>query len=210
MNIESIKSKINLKNPAFLGIIIGIVLFIISFVLYYHFIYTGLKLKESQKKSVLSAATSKYNSYLELIRDYPVILKQNKELVKEFTRLLLELPPKKNIPQLLMKISNDEKLLDLNLNMFRPDKGINKGFYQTVPFSMNISGNFYNVYKFFYKLAAMKRIIDVHRVSITSKAKGGKVSASFQGTAYSFIGKQMPKPGQKKQAAAAGKPVKKP
>ncbi len=188
MNIESIKSKIDLKNPKVLGLIIGIILFIVIVGIYYYFVYSGLKAKEAQKQNALSAATAKYNSYLALVRSYPLLLKQDKKLNKEFAGLLLELPSKKNIPQLLMKISNYEKVLNLNLNMFKPEKGIAKGFYETVPFSMNISGNFYNVYKFFYKLAAMKRIIDVHNVSISKEAKGGKVSVSFNGTTFSFIG----------------------
>ena len=193
MNIESVKSKIDLKNPKVLGVIISIVLFIIIIGVYYYFIYSGLKSKETQKQNTLNAATSKYNSYLSLARSYPVIVKQDKKLNKEFAGLVLELPSKKNIPQLLMKIANYEKVLNLNLNMFKPDKGMTKGFYETVPFSMNISGNFYNVYKFFYKLASMKRIVDVHDVSISKKAKGGKVSVSFQGTTFSFIGAVKPK-----------------
>ena len=193
MNLESIKSKIDLKNPKVLGIIISIVLFIVIIGVYYYFIYSGLKSKEAQKQNALNAATSKYNSYLTLARSYPLVLKQDKKLSKEFAGLLLELPSKKNIPQLLMKISNYEKVLNLNLNMFKPDKGMTKGFYETVPFSMNISGNFYNVYKFFYKLASMKRIVDVHGVSISKKAKDGNVSVSFQGTTFSFIGAVKPK-----------------
>ena len=193
MNLESVKSKIDLKNPKVLGIIISIILFIVIIGVYYYFIYSGLKSKEAQRQNALNAATSKYNSYLTLVRSYPLILKQDKKLSKEFAGLLLELPSKKNIPQLLMKISNYEKVLNLNLNMFKPDKGMAKGFYETVPFSMNISGNFYNVYKFFYKLASMKRIVDVHGVSISKKAKGGNVSVSFQGTTFSFIGAVKPK-----------------
>ncbi len=193
MNLESIKSKIDLKNPKVLGVIISIILFIVIIGVYYYFIYAGLKAKEVQKQNTLNAATAKYNSYLTLVRSYPQTLKQYKKLNKEFAGLLLELPSKKNIPQLLMKISNYEKVLNLNLNMFKPDKGTAKGFYETVPFSMNISGSFYNVYKFFYKLASMKRIVDVHDVSISKKAKGGNVSVSFQGTTFSFIGMIRPK-----------------
>jgi Tfp pilus assembly protein PilO len=208
MNLESIKSKIDLKNPKVLGIIISIILFIVIIGVYYYFIYSGLKSKEAQKQNALNAATAKYNSYLTLARSYPLILKQDKKLSKEFAGLLLELPSKKNIPQLLMKISNYEKVLNLNLNMFKPDKGMTKGFYETVPFSMNISGNFYNVYKFFYKLASMKRIVDVHGVSISKKAKDGNVSVSFQGTTFSFIGavklKSPVKPAQR--PAAVKKP----
>ena len=106
MNLESIKSKIDLKNPKVLGIIISIVLFIVIIGVYYYFIYSGLKSKEAQKQNALNAATSKYNSYLTLARSYPLVLKQDKKLSKEFAGLLLELPSKKNIP-LLFTFSAD-------------------------------------------------------------------------------------------------------
>lgn len=188
MDIKLVKSKINFGNPAVLGTAISIVLFIVIMGIYYYFIYSGLRAKASQKQTELSQITAKYNSYLALVRSYPVLLKQDRKLNEEFASLLLELPSKKNIPQLLMKVSNYEKILNLNLKMFKPEKGIAKGFYKTVPFSMNISGDFYNVYKFFYKLAVMKRIVDVHNVAIARTSKERKVSVSFSGTTFSFIG----------------------
>ncbi|MHB8232622.1 MAG: type IV pilus inner membrane component PilO [bacterium] len=197
MDIKSIKSKINFSNPAVLGIAISIVLFAVIMGIYYYFLYSGLRIKASQKETAFSQVKMKYNSYLSLVRSYPVLLEQDKNLNKEFAGLLLELPSKKNIPQLLMKISNYERFLNLNLKMFKPKKGVVKGFYETVPFSMNISGDFYNVYKFFYKLAAMKRIVDVHNVAISKTSKGSKVSASFDGTAFSFIGTPPASPANK-------------
>ncbi|MHB1661616.1 MAG: type IV pilus inner membrane component PilO [bacterium] len=188
MDIKSIKSKIDFSNPAVLGVTISIVLFIVIMGIYYYFIYSGLKTKAAQKETTFNQVKMKYDSYLSLVKSYPVLLKQDKKLDKEFAGLLLELPSKKNIPQLLMKISDYERLLNLNLKMFKPEKGVIKGFYETVPFSMNISGDFHNVYKFFYKLAVMKRIVNAHNISISRASKGNKVSVSFKGTTFSFIG----------------------
>jgi type IV pilus assembly protein PilO len=209
MDIKSVKDKINLSNQAVLGTVITIALFIAIIGIYYYFIYSGLSAKALAKESVLNTVKAKYNSYLILTRSYPALLRQDKNLEKEFSGLLGELPSKKNIPQLLMKISNYEKQLNLNLKMFKPGKGVARGFYKTVPFSMNISGDFYNVYKFFYKLSVMKRIIDIHSVSITKTSKGSKVSVSFEGTSFSFIGalpeKPIKKPVNKK--AGSGSPA---
>ena len=66
---------------------------------------------------------------------------------------------------------------------------------------------FNNVYKFFYKLAVMKRIVDVHNVAISRASKGRKVSVSFNGTAFSFIG--APPAGQLKAGKKNGGAVKK-
>ncbi len=188
MDINSIKSKINFGSPKVKGIVISVVLFIAIMGIYYYFFYSGLNAKAAQEQNSLNQATEKYNSYFALAGQYPALSKRYKKLKAEFSGFLNELPSKKNIPELLMKISNYEKSLNLNLNMFKPEKGIAKGFYETVPFSMNISGNFYNVYKFFYKLAVMKRIVDAHNVSLSNAAKGGRVSVSFKGTTFSFIG----------------------
>ncbi len=187
INLKSIKAKLNFKNPVFLGIAVSLAIFIVIIGIYDYFIYSKLKIKAAQKEAALSAVKTKYDSYLVLVKSYPALLAQEKKLNKEFSGLLDELPSKKDIPQLLMKISNYEKILGLNLKMFKPEKGAAEGFYRTVPFSMNITGNFYNVYKFFYKLAVMKRIVDVHNVSISGMSKNNEVSAGFKGTTFSFI-----------------------
>ena len=180
--------NIKFNGPLGYGLIVSVAIFIIILGGYYFLSYSKLETRLSQKKAVLNTAKAKYNSYLALVKSYPVLMKQYKALSKEFASLVLELPPKKDIPGLLMKIANYEKLLSLNLKMFKPGKVVAKGFYEAVPFSMDISGNFYNVYKFFYKLATMKRIVDVHDVSISNGAKGQKVSVSFNGTTFSFTG----------------------
>ena len=191
------KTKIDFKNPNILGLTVSIVLFVIIMAIYYYFVYSGLAVKLSQKEAMLKDIRIKYNSYLTLVKSYPMLIKREKALNKEFASLILELPSKKDIPGLLMKIANYEKALRLNLKMFKPGKVIANGFYETVPFSMNISGDFYNVYKFFYKLAIMKRIVDVHDVSISKGSKGERVSVGFKGTTFSFVGTPLKKPVKK-------------
>ncbi len=199
------KIKIDFENPAVLSLVLSIVLFIVIMGLYYYLIYSGLAVKLSQKKIMLEDIKVKYNSYLTIAGSYPVLAKQQKTLDGEFADLIPELPPKKDIPGLLMKISNYEKLLGLNLKMFKPGKARAGGFYETIPFSMSISGHFRNVYQFFYKLASMKRIMDVHDVSVISRgSKGRRVSVNFKGTTFSFAA--LP---PKKTAKKAGGAVKK-
>ena len=188
MDFQSIRSKINLDNKVLIGAVAGVAIFLVLFGAYYHFLYTKLKAKAAQKETALTGLKSKYESYVALVKSYPNLLKEEQRLTKEFIKLLPEMPPKKDIPQLLMKISNLEKLLGLNLKMFKPEKTAMAGFYETVPFAMNITGDFYDVYKFFYKLAAMERIVDVSNVSLSKASGENKVSVGFSGTAYSFTG----------------------
>jgi type IV pilus assembly protein PilO len=180
--------NIKFNGPLGIGLIVSVAIFLIIIGGYYFLSYSKLEARLSQKKGVLNTVKAKYDADLALVRSYPVLVKQYEALNKEFVSLVLELPSKKDIPGLLMKIADYEKILGLNLKMFKPGKVVARGFYEAVPFSMNISGNFYNVYKFFYKLATMERIVDVHDVSISNGAKGQKVSVSFKGTTFSFIG----------------------
>lgn len=182
------KLKIDFKSPTVIGIVLGFVLFIVIMAVYYYMVYSGLTVKLNRKEAVLRGVRARYSSYLVLVKSYPMLVKKLGVLNKEFAYLIRELPPKKDIPGLLMKISNYEKALHLNLKMFKPGRAVPKGFYEAVPFSMNISGDFYNVYKFFYKLASMRRIVDVHSVSITKGSNTQKVSVGFKGTTFSFIG----------------------
>jgi type IV pilus assembly protein PilO len=181
--------NINFKNPIFIGVVIGAVIFIAIIAIYCFMFFTALQTTLSQKKSSLNIVKTRYASYLSEVRAYPVLVKKQKKLDTEFLSLLTELPSKKNIPGLLMQVSNYAKALHLNLDMFKPGNVAPKSFYEEVPFAMNISGSFFNVYKFFYKLADMNRIVDVHNVSITgNSSKHHQVAVSFEGTTFSFIG----------------------
>ena len=181
--------NINLKNPIIIGVAVSIVIFAVIVLVYYFMFFSPLKTTLTRKKSTLNMLKIKYNSYITEVRQYPMLVKREKYLEAKFQRLLIELPSRKDVPGLLMKVANDEKILHLNLVMFKPEKAIVKSFYEVLPFSLNISGDFFNVYKFFYKLATMKRIVDVHNVSISSKnASTSKISVSFKGTTFSFLG----------------------
>lgn len=184
VNIKSF----NFKNPVVIGLSLSIVILIAIIVIYYYVFFSPLQATLSQKKSSLNLLKTRYNSYVLEVRSYPVLVKKEKKLNKEFAELITELPSKKNIPGLLMKIANNEKILHLSLVMFKPGKVTPKGFYETVPFSMNISGSFFNIYKFFYKLSNMKRIVDVNDVSMSKNSSKHKISVSFKGTTFSFIG----------------------
>ncbi len=181
--------NINFKNKVFIGIIIGAVIFIAILAIYYFMFFTALETSLNQKQSSLNIVKTRYTSYLSEVKTYPALVKKQKKLDIEFLSLLTELPSKKNIPGLLMQVSNYAKALHLNLDMFKPGKPVPKSFYEEVPFSMNIGGSFFNVYKFFYKLADINRIVDVHNVSITgNSSKHHQVVVSFEGTTFSFIG----------------------
>ena len=181
--------NINFKNPIFIGVVIGAVIFIAITAIYYFVFFTALQTSLNQKQSSLNIIKTRYTSYLSEVRAYPALVKKQKKLDTEFLSLLTELPSKKNIPGLLMQVSNYAKALHLNFDMFKPGIVAPKSFYEEVPFSMNISGSFFNVYKFFYKLADMNRIVDVHNVSIAgNSSKNHQIAVSFEGTTFSFIG----------------------
>ncbi len=184
--------NINFKNKIFLEIVASIVIFIAILAVYYFMFFSSIETSLNQKQSSLNIVKTRYTSYISEVRTYPSLVKKQKKLEVEFLSLLTELPSKKDIPGLLMEVSNYAKALHLNLDMFKPEKVSPKSFYEAVPFSMNISGSFFNVYKFFYKLADMNRIVDVHNVSIAGNASKHNVAVSFDGTTFSFIG-VMPK-----------------
>jgi type IV pilus assembly protein PilO len=184
--------NINFKSKIFIGIVAGAVIFIAILAVYYFMFFSSLETSLNQKQSALNIVKTRYVSYMAEVRTYPALVKKQRRLEVEFLGLLSELPSKKDIPGLLMEVSNYAKALHLNLDMFKPGKVAPKSFYEAVPFSMSISGTFFNVYKFFYKLADMNRIVDVHDVSIAGNASKHNVAVSFNGTTFSFIG-VMPK-----------------
>lgn len=185
--------KFDPKSPVFIVIVSCVVLFVIITGIYYYFFYRGLKTELKKQEVALQSVKAKYNNDLELVRSYPGLLAKEKMLEAEFSKLILDLPAKKDIPGLLMRIANYEKELRLHLILFKPGRTEPRGFYEAIPFQMQISGPFFNAYKFFYKIASMKRIVDVGNISIKGNNNNGNIKSSdvqieFSGTTFAFTG----------------------
>jgi type IV pilus assembly protein PilO len=116
--------------------------------------------------------------------------KELEKLDQKLTEALGKLPNKKEIPQLLVEISNRGRETGLDFELFQPKSEVPKGFYAEVPVDVKVIGGYHDVATFFDKISRMDRIVNITDLSIgIGKMVAGKIplNISFLLTTFRFI-----------------------
>ncbi len=149
------------------------------------------------KRRVLAGKTKQCDQLEAKLAEYKVIAdklsifeKELEKLDQKLTEALGKLPNKKEIPQLLVEISNRGRETGLDFELFQPKGEVPKGFYAEVPVDVKVVGGYHDVATFFDKISRMDRIVNITNLSIgIGKVVAGKVplDISFLLTTFRFI-----------------------
>ena len=93
------------------------------------------------------------------------------EMEQSFGAMLRKLPNKTEVPNLLTDISQQGTAAGLDQKLFQPSAQNIKDFYAELPIKMRLTGSFHSIGAFVSGIAALPRIVTLHDVEITQKAK---------------------------------------
>lgn len=103
--------------------------------------------------------------------------KQMKEMEKSFGALLLQLPSKTEVAELLVDVSREGLKAGLEFELFKPEAEIKRDFYAEYPIKIRVVGTYHQFGNFASGIAALPRIVTLHNLKINqqskSKTKGG-------------------------------------
>lgn len=180
-------------------ILIGI-LFLISGV-YYYFFYMP-------KQKEINMLEDKLGRLQEDLSKKQVIVKRLAEFKEEVARLneelamlLVQLPNKKEIPDLLSNISRLGKETGLDFLLFKPKSEVEQDFYAEIPVDIKVLGSFHNVAAFFDKISKLSRIVNMTNISMTKPVISGRevhLTTSCMATTFKFLGKKEKSENKKK------------
>ena len=103
--------------------------------------------------------------------------RQMKEMEKSFGALLLQLPSKTEVAELLVDVSREGLKAGLEFELFKPGAEIKKDFYAEYPISIKVVGTYHQFGNFASGIAALPRIVTLHNLKINQKkAKKGESS----------------------------------
>ena len=88
------------------------------------------------------------------------------ELDGKLSAVLLELPNKKEIPDLLESISNLARDAGLDVSLFKPKGEVMQEFYAEVPVEMSVEGSFHQIASFFDEIGQLPRIVNVNQIAL--------------------------------------------
>ena len=135
---------------------------------------------------------------------------QMKEMEKSFGALLLQLPSKTEVAELLVDVSREGLKAGLEFELFKPEAEVKKEFYAEYPIKIRVVGTYHQFGNFASGIAALPRIVTLHNLKINqqkkSKDSGPNATLVMDATAntYRYLD-QEELDAKKKSSAGKGK-----
>jgi type IV pilus assembly protein PilO len=101
---------------------------------------------------------------------------QMKDMEKTFGALLLQLPSKTEVAELLVDVSREGLKAGLEFELFKPGSESVKDFYAEYPINIRVVGSYHQFGNFASGIAALPRIVTLHNLKIRQNSKGKKGS----------------------------------
>lgn len=114
------------------------------------------------------------------------------EMELEFGSMIRQLPGKTEIPGLLVDISQTALASGLNIELFKPQDDVKKGFYAEKPIQIRLAGAYEQMAQFSSDIAALPRIVTLHDVRIypantREKQPSGKLTMEVIAKTYRYL-----------------------
>ncbi len=114
------------------------------------------------------------------------------DLELQLSKVLRQLPDKKEIEVLLTDISNLGKTAGIEIKSFQRRQEVEHGFYAEVPISIEIEGRYHDIARFFDLLADLPRIVNMGSLSIkvaSENFESTRLKVKGTATTFRFVGK---------------------
>ena len=113
---------------------------------------------------------------------------QMAEMEKRFGALLLKLPSKTEIAELLVDVSRVGLDAGLEFELFKPGDEIPRDFYAEYPINLRVKGSYHELGNFVSGVAALPRIVTIHDLSM-KKDKEGELVMTATANTYRYLDK---------------------
>ena len=124
---------------------------------------------------------------------------QMSEMEKRFGALLLKLPSKTEIAELLVDVSRVGLDAGLEFELFKPGNEVPRDFYAEFPINLRVRGTYHQLGNFVSGVAALPRIVTIHDVNM-KKGKEGELVMTATANTYRYLDKS-----ETQKAKSAGK-----
>jgi Tfp pilus assembly protein PilO len=108
----------------------------------------------------------------------------------ELQKLLVILPPRRDVPTLLRRFRTLAEQGDFALNTFAPSSEVEKDFYNEWPIRVELQGTYHNLAEFFDRMSRFSRIFNVDSLRIRQRPQAQhSITANF--VAKTFVYKEL-------------------
>ena len=180
------------------------VLFILLGFAYFSLYYQNALIEEEKLEQNLAALQVELAQKQKLMEEKIKFEQEIAQLQAQLKVAMAKLPEQKEIPGLLISMSEAEGLGGVEFQLFEPLAPVEKEFYAELPVKIALTGVYHDTVTFFEKVAKLPRIVNVSDISMEKRegvkdgngAKGPVLATSFLIKTYMFVEK--PVEGSKK------------
>jgi len=199
LSVDDIK-----KMPVRQKVLALFVLFILLGFAYYSIYYQNAMQEEERLQQNLATLQIELAQKQKLMEEKLKFEKEIAQLQEQLKVAMAKLPEQKEIPGLLISMSEAEGLGGVEFQLFEPLAPVEKEFYAELPVKISLTGVFHDTAIFFEKVAKLPRIVNVSDISMERREgakdvngpKGPVLATSFLIKTYMFVEK--PVEGSKK------------
>jgi type IV pilus assembly protein PilO len=197
----------DLKNPKFLKIAIGLLLIgAVSYVYFgssfFSFCYPVRKAKIEEMEKEYAKLSTELEKARKMVGSLPQLEAEYQRLHEQWLSAQELLPTEKEMPDLLRKITTAGNKSGVKFVLFQPQAITPSEYFTAHPTKVQIRGAYHQVGMFLSRLANLERIVNISGLTLenpkkqTKSKKGNKdtvnpnetVFAEFTLTAYTFPG----------------------
>ena len=190
-NVQSRLEQIaKLPPPARWGIVAGCALLVAAG--YFLLVYRDASVRLEK----LRAQEFEFQRRLTEVRSVAANLHEFEEeiarLELKLSKVLRQLPDKKELEILLTDISNAGKKSGIEIKAFKRLAEVEQGFYAEVPIAIELEGGYHDVARFFDMLAKLPRIVNMGslKMKVASETlEATRLRVEGTATTYRFVGK---------------------
>ena len=147
-------------------ILLVLVAVVLIFGLYWQLGYKKKAKTINTLRNDLSNKQAKLNENEAIARNLPRFKEEVQKLNQQLGKVVQELPNKREIPDLLEKISNLGALNGLEVIYIKPQNDVDQGFYAEVPIAIKVKGGYHEMGLFLDALSRLPRIINVSDIAM--------------------------------------------
>lgn len=152
---------------------------------YWYFLYQPRAEEIARLEEEIAKKRTKMVEHQKIEAKYDEFQAKVVELEEKLRILLVQLPKRKEIPDLIRQISDLGVNTGLQISLLRPQPEQAKEFYADVPITVRVVGAYHAVGQFFDALGRLSRLISVSDVQITLSAQA--LETQCLATTYRFF-----------------------
>lgn len=181
------------EKPLGIKILIIGASFLVPFLLFWQYILSNtLEIKKDLEEK-LEITNSKILYSKKLTNNLDEAIVEKTALENKLKTAIAELPDSKELPELLLQISNLAIETGLEIELFQPTGEELSDFYSKVPVNIHVKGTFHKILKFFERVGNLERIVNISAIKMYNpeiKENSMIINTECVATTFRFLSKE--------------------